>query len=159
MQKESPRFSAKVVDGKLEIRDRMMFGKYIRSLEGEELVIDIVKKGRKRTLRANTYLWGVVYASISEHTGFTPEELPPLKTLEDAKTALDAIRIGVLTRKITHAEANAGSKALSEWAKCEGIACTQRVVNELHAELQKKTAEIEALRIQLKGGKKMRVIQ
>jgi len=92
-----------------------------------------------------------------ETPGFTPDELPPLLTLEDAKVCLDAIRRGILTRTITHAEGNAASKAVSEWCKAESAALTQRLVGELERELQDKTREIEELRSELAGGRSVRV--
>jgi hypothetical protein len=95
--------------------------------------------------------------------GFAIEDLPPVTTLEDAKLALDAIRVAVLTRRITDREANSASKAVSEWVKAEASAQTQRLVTELKAELERKTGEIEVLRQQLatqgRAQRSMRVVK
>jgi hypothetical protein len=91
--------------------------------------------------------------------GFDPEAVPPLETLEDAKAALDSIRRGVLCRTITHAEANAASKAVAEWVKTETATTTQRLVTELHRELEAKETQIAALRKQLSGGRGVRAVQ
>lgn len=80
---------------------------------------------------------------------FTVEELGSLVTLEDATHALDVIRVATLTRRITHHEANAASKAVSEWTKSFTASMTARVVNDLQKALDEKTAEIAALRQQL----------
>lgn len=37
--------------------------------------VTIEKETKKRSKKANAYLWGVVYALLSEHTGYTPDEL------------------------------------------------------------------------------------
>jgi hypothetical protein len=83
---------------------------------------------------------------------FTAGDLPPLVSIEDAKLALDAIRVATLTRRITHSESRAAAGAVKEWIAAETAAQTQRLVNELSRELEAKTEEIKALRKQL-GGK------
>jgi ribosome recycling factor len=84
---------------------------------------------------------------------------PPFLTLEDAKLALDAIRQGALTRKITHNEANAASMAVAEWCKAQAATITKSLVNELHAELAEKEKQIAELRKQLSGGRGIRAVQ
>ena len=88
---------------------------------------------------------------------FEPAELPPIESLEDAKLALDAIRIAVLCRRITHAEGNAAAKAIDSWVKTETAAITARLVNELRAELESKSQEIDALKRQLTKGHAVRM--
>lgn len=104
---------------------------------GAERMRELSAKGGESTARA----W--------QSEGFKLDELPEMTTLEDAKLALDAIRRAVLTRKITHAEGNAASKAVSEWVKAESSAQTARIVNELQRELDEKAREINELREQL----------
>lgn len=84
-----------------------------------------------------------------ETDGIGADDLVTLTTLEDAKLALDQIRRGVLTRQITHAEANAGSKAVSEWVKTARALLTRSLVNELQRELDDRTHEIDQLRTEL----------
>ena len=82
-------------------------------------------------------------------TAFEAGDLKPIASLEDAKTALDEIRVAVLTRRITHSEGSAASKAVAEWVKAESATVTQRLVNELRAELEAKQHAIEELRKQV----------
>ena len=42
--------------------------------EGRKVSVDI--KGSTRSNEQNSYYWGVVVALLSEHTGYTPEEIP-----------------------------------------------------------------------------------
>jgi hypothetical protein len=78
-------------------------------------------------------------------SAFDASELKPITTLEDAKLALDEVRIAVMTRRITHAEGNAASKSISEWVKTQVATNTDKLVNELTGELKAKTQEIEEL--------------
>ena len=87
--------------------------------DGASRMAEISRKGGQATAAR--------FASVP----FVAEDVPRIETLEDAKLALDNIRIAVLTRRITHAEGNAASKAVSEWCKAEGMAATGRLVTEL----------------------------
>lgn len=105
--------------------------------------------GGAEHMREVSRLGGAASAAKSAGVAFQAEEVTRIETLEDAKAALDTVRVAVLTRRITHAEGNAASKAVSEWVKTEGVAATGRLVTELHRELAAKTEEIDALRRQL----------
>jgi hypothetical protein len=87
-------------------------------------------------------------AKLAGHA-FTAEDLPPLHSIEDAKAALDVIRVAVMTRRLTHAEGNAASKATAEWIKGETAAITARLNTELRTELDAKQTKIEALEKQV----------
>jgi hypothetical protein len=78
-------------------------------------------------------------------SAFEASELKPIATLEDAKLALDEIRIAVMTRRLTHAEGNAAAKAISEWVKTQAATNTDKLVNELTVELKAKTQKIDEL--------------
>ena len=114
---------------------------------GAERQRAISAKGGEATAKA----WAAV--------GFKPEELPDLVTVEDAMTALDVIRRAAMTRRLTHAESNAASKAVSEWVKAHAALQTQKLVGELQKELDAKTAEIEELRKQLNTQSRMRAVR
>jgi hypothetical protein len=47
----------------------------LRSFEGENITVRIDKRKPPRTLPQNAYLWGVVYSTIGDFTGYSPEEL------------------------------------------------------------------------------------
>lgn len=44
-------------------------------LDTKDVTVTVTKRQQKRTLPQNAYLWGVVYKTISDFTGYTPEEL------------------------------------------------------------------------------------
>ena len=111
---------------------------------GDEHMRELAVKGGKAT------------AAKHESVAFTAEELTPLVTGDDAKLALDEIRVAVMTRRLTHAEGNAASKAVSEWVKAEQSMIAKRLTDEFEAVIAEKDAEIAALTKQL-GGRTMRV--
>ena len=69
-----PIFCGVVKNGKLTLTDERRYSAYLATLQGEVDVV--VRRPRKqRTSPQNKFLWGVVYALISEHTGFTLDEV------------------------------------------------------------------------------------
>jgi len=69
-----PIFCGVVKNGKLTLTDEKRYSAYLATLQGEVDVV--VRRPRKqRTSPQNKFLWGVVYALISEHTGFTLDEV------------------------------------------------------------------------------------
>lgn len=70
-------FVIKVKNGKPVINQAMnrLILNAFKQFDGKETYVEIKEKKRERTLRQNSYLWGVVYAYISEHTGHSAEEL------------------------------------------------------------------------------------
>jgi uncharacterized protein involved in exopolysaccharide biosynthesis len=107
------------------------------------------RPGGVESLRAAGSLGGVATAAKHASAAFTPEDLEPIVTLEDAMKRLDVIQSAVLTRRITHGEGNAAAKVLDSWIKAHGAHLTSGLVNELRAELDAKTREIETLRKEL----------
>ena len=61
----------RVKNGQVQIQ--RFFKKDIAKLEGKEIEIKDISSSK--TLQQLRYLWGVVYKIISDHTGFTPEEV------------------------------------------------------------------------------------
>lgn len=58
--------------------DRPGFDQYFKSLgEGEEFEVSFreTSAGRLRSIRANNYLWGVVYDLMEEHTGQIADDI------------------------------------------------------------------------------------
>lgn len=70
----TPTFRAKVVKGKLLLEDREYFDNHIRSLDGDVQVI-VRKPIKQRSNQENRYYWGVVVKLLSEHTGYSDDEM------------------------------------------------------------------------------------
>jgi uncharacterized protein involved in exopolysaccharide biosynthesis len=107
------------------------------------------RNGGQERMREIGILGGNAKAAKEAGQAFTAEELTALVDLDDAMRALDAIRVAAMSRRLTHAEANAASKAVSEWVKAYMARTTQRLVNELQAELTATKQECAELRQQL----------
>lgn len=101
-----------------------------------------------RQIREAQRLGGEATAAKNRSAPYTLEELPTIETIPDAKRALDEVRRAVMTRRLTHAEGNAASKAVAEWVKAEQARLGD-ILGELQAELDQKTQEIDALRKQI----------
>jgi len=69
-----PQFLGTIENGKLTIANRPEMIRYLQTLKGQvTVVIDKVKKGR--SVQQNKYLWGVCYKIISDHTGYSLQEV------------------------------------------------------------------------------------
>lgn len=65
---------AQLTNGKLEL-DRERMATLLTRLKDGAYDVTIEKHTKKRSMKANAYLWGCVYELLSEHTGYTPDEL------------------------------------------------------------------------------------
>lgn len=77
--------------GELKFIDPRQVGQIIRRLPPGEYDVRIEKHVKRRSLKANAYLWGVVYRELSEWTGYHPDELHELfkaKFLQPAITPI-----------------------------------------------------------------------
>lgn len=61
--------------GRLEIRNRKKFTEAVKRMRDGEVLITVTRKHATRSVQANRYYWGVVVELLSEHTGYTPEEI------------------------------------------------------------------------------------
>ena len=74
--------------------------------------------------------------------GLEADELPPLKTHEDAQAWLETIGRAVATGRLSDRQAQAAIRAVSEWVKAEGERATAEVVDELRAEVERVRADV-----------------
>jgi hypothetical protein len=68
-------FLGKIENGKLTIRNRFSMESEIKKYADCEVTIKIESLKSKRTIRQNSYYWGVVLSTIAHDTGHTQEEL------------------------------------------------------------------------------------
>lgn len=89
-------------------------GIYCQQFEGKEVDIEIEKAKRKRSNPQNSYLWGVCYKLISDHTGYEIDEVhemckakfnPKMKEIANKKTGeIETIQYSGSTTKMTTVE-------------------------------------------------------
>jgi len=71
----TPKLKAKIKNGSIVYTDQKTKEKHIQSLEDCEVSV-VIKKWRKcRSGEQNKFLWGVVYQTISDFTGYETEDL------------------------------------------------------------------------------------
>jgi len=73
----NPKFTGIVQNGKIEFYtgQKTYLNNWIKTLEGEKVVLQIKKYRPQRTLPQNAYLHGIVFTVLSNHTGYTLEEI------------------------------------------------------------------------------------
>lgn len=74
--KPVPIFRATVDEaGALRPREVGRWAGYLAKLRGKDVEVTVRPERKHRSLKANAYLWGVVYAAASEWSGHDAEEL------------------------------------------------------------------------------------
>jgi len=104
----TPKLKAKIKNGSIIYTDQNKKEKHIQSLEDCEVSV-IIKKWRKcRSKEQNKYLWGVVYQTISDFTGYETEDLH-----NHFKAHYLSKKVGKLTT--TYSTAGLNSKEFTEY--------------------------------------------
>ncbi len=83
--------------------------------------------------------------------GLDPEELPELRSHEDAKAFLEVIARAVATGRLSDRQANSAVRAISEWIKAEAERTTAEVVGHLRDEIDRLKSEIASRSIKAVG--------
>ncbi len=97
---------------------------------GREAMAERGRKGGLATKRRNV------------SPGLRAEELPKLRTHEDAQNWLETIGRAVATGRLSDRQAQAAIRAIAEWVRAEGERQTSEVVNKLRAEIDRVKSEI-----------------
>ncbi len=117
-----------VDDAGLHLRNKDKFLSSVRALRGE---VEIVarKKRATRSLSQNSWYWGVIVEAISEHTGYTPDEvheflkakfIPKRLTFADGNGEIkDDLVIGGTTTKLNKLEFGEFCETVRRWAAQE----------------------------------------
>lgn len=67
--------TALVKKGRLEVRNRKQFAENLRRLRDGAVLITVERVHATRSVNQNRYYWGVVVELLSDHTGYTPDEI------------------------------------------------------------------------------------
>lgn len=68
--------SAVVQHGRLKFHNRREFDEQVRRFrDGAQVEIAVTVRRASRSQKQNAYYWGVVVQIISDHTGYTPDEV------------------------------------------------------------------------------------
>lgn len=124
---DGPVFGRGIVrNGRLRIEQSNVFAAQLQSLRDGVVEIQIERKRATRSQQANRYWWGVCVALVSEHTGYTPDEvhelakhmfLPKRLAVADGNgEVLGEFVIGGSTTKLTTAAFADFVDAFRKWA-------------------------------------------
>ena len=107
----TPKFTGKVIDGKIDFfsGQKVYLENWLRTLEGEKVVLTVKKWHGQRTQPQNSYLHGVVFKLIADHTGYTLEEI------KDAMKDKFASRIDGLGLKIVEPTHKMNTQRMGEF--------------------------------------------
>lgn len=70
-----PVFHGKMVKRCFVCDDQYLFNQFNDALDGKRVDVTIRKERSIRSLNENNYYWGVVLQLLSEHTGYTTDEM------------------------------------------------------------------------------------
>jgi hypothetical protein len=71
----NPVFSGKIEKGKVLLDNPNRYLVQLSKLEGQRVEVVLRKQRAARSNNQNSYMWGVVYEIISEHLGYSTEEI------------------------------------------------------------------------------------
>lgn len=119
--------SAVMKGGRLFIRNRRAFDLSVSMLhEDWELEVTVKRLRATRSLDQNAYYWGVVVQLLSEHTGYTPDEihgllkakfLPKRLAVCDGNGEIqDELVLGGSTRNLNKLEFGDYMESIRQWA-------------------------------------------
>lgn len=69
------RFNGEIKSGKLEIYNKDKMKEWISVQKDENVVIEIKKPKKIRSVEENNYYWGVVVKMLSDELGYFPDEM------------------------------------------------------------------------------------
>lgn len=121
---------AQIRNGRLFIENRKVFDQQVALLDSRWTLEVTVKRLRAtRAIRANRYWWGCCVQLVSEHTGYTPEEiheiakqmfLPKTLALSDGNGEVKGeFVVGGSTRKLNTKEFSEFVERFKQWAAAE----------------------------------------
>ena len=119
----NPVLYGKVERGKLVLDYPEQLVIRMASLEGKRVEVIVRKETTTRTNQQNRYLWGIVYAIISDNTGYDPEQVHDAMKVKFASQHLDnGLVITERTSKMTTERMTQYIDDIKRWA-AEFLGC------------------------------------
>lgn len=112
--------------GRLELRNKRQFGERLRRMRDGEVIVTIQRARATRSIQQSRWYWGVIVDLLSEHTGFSPEEmhdvlkakfLPKKLAVTDGNGEIQGeFVIGGSTTKLNKLEFGEYCERIRQWA-------------------------------------------
>lgn len=117
--------------GRLEIRKRKQFKESLRRMRDGAVRVTVERVHATRSLQQSRYYWGVVVELLSDHTGYTPDEIHELlkaKFIPKKLAVTDGngeivgeFVIGGTTTKLNKIEFGEYIESIRQWAAEIGV--------------------------------------
>lgn len=126
-----PRFIGVIKDGKFIFADKTKWLNYINTLEGEAvLTVKKITKRTERSINQNRYYFGIPLKLISQHTGYTVDELHEILKFKFLKEHTDLGERIKSTTELSTVEFEQYLSDIRKWARVE-LGCYVPLPNEV----------------------------
>lgn len=115
-------FYGRIEKGQVVLSNPAQYAVHKATLEGKNIELLLRKETRNRTTRQNRYLWGVVYAILSEYTGYDPEQMHDAMKEKFASKRSNGLLITERTSKMDTTRFSEYVDAIKRWA-AEYLGC------------------------------------
>jgi len=120
MNKLQPLLPARIEQGKILFRDPLPLSKILSQYNSQDVNVSIKPLRNNRSDSQNRYYWGVVVSILSDHTGYSRDEIHEIlrgKFLSDSKSiAGEDIRYSHSTTELDTLEFEDYLQKIREWA-------------------------------------------
>jgi len=98
--------------------------------EGKEITLTVQRKKKQRSNNQNNYLWGVVYELLSQHLGYTPDEIHDLMRLKFWFKFIGDVKIPKSTTKMKTSDFEEYASKIRQFSSIE-LGCYIPMPNEV----------------------------
>ena len=109
-------FVGTIEQGKLDIDFSANFDRWLSTLEGQRVTVEVKKFRKNRTDAQNRYWWGVVIDILSKHTGYEPEEMHNAIKIKFLPVERAGLISGKSTKRLTTLEFVDLIERVQRWA-------------------------------------------
>ena len=109
-------FVGTVEQGKLRVDFQANFERWLMTLEGQRVTIEVKKFRKNRTDAQNRFWWGVVIDILSKHTGYEPEEMHDAIKIKFMPVERAGLIAGKSTARLTTIEFMELIERVQRWA-------------------------------------------
>lgn len=115
----TPVFHAQVKKGSLYFDESSKFAAFLAGMEGQRVNVTVQKPGRPRSNQENRYYWGVVIKTLSDHTGYSDDEMHDALRMLFLKDHTESIPTIRSTAALTTVEFEEYMTKIRAWASQE----------------------------------------
>jgi hypothetical protein len=109
-------FVGTIENGQLTIDFQANFNRFLTTLEGQRVTVEVKKFRKNRTDQQNRYWWAVVIDILSKHTGYEPEEMHDAIKIKFLPVEKAGLISGRSTARLNTEEFNDLIERVQRWA-------------------------------------------